>query len=187
MRGKASAKEVPDFHARLDQFASEGLTNVSFGGRYRAPEDLAGIYGELDLVWAGDFMEAGFNSEWLLPNRIYEGGYHAVPPVAPAGTETARWIEDRGVGFALPEDLASTLPALIARLIANRTAINERRDRLRKLEDKTFVAERGEFSDLFLDVLRESSPNGPAAMHQSSTRETRNLGGLPRRKRAAGE
>ena len=98
MHGMPALTEIPDFHHRI-----QGLTNVDYHGRYRAPEDLARIYAGLDLVWAGDFMEAGYNSVWLLPNRLYEGGYYAVPPIAPAGTQTAQmdrssqgWIYHRG-------------------------------------------------------------------------------------------
>ena len=59
MHGQPALTEIPDFHARL-----EGHPNVAFHGRYRSPEDLASIYANLDAVWAGDFMEAGFNSHW---------------------------------------------------------------------------------------------------------------------------
>ncbi len=37
-------------------------------------DDLAKIYGEVDFAWAIDFFEEGQNSEWLLPNRLYEKG-----------------------------------------------------------------------------------------------------------------
>jgi succinoglycan biosynthesis protein ExoL len=69
LHGVPALTEIPDFHDRI-----QNRPNVLFHGRYRAPEDLARIYSGVDLVWAGDFMEAGFNSVWLLPNRIYEGG-----------------------------------------------------------------------------------------------------------------
>ncbi|MDP3737998.1 MAG: hypothetical protein Q8R02_11445 [Hyphomonadaceae bacterium] len=169
MHGMPALTEIPDFHARI-----QGLPNVQFNGRYRAPEDLARIYGGLDVVWAGDFMEAGFNSEWLLPNRLYEGGYYAVPPIATAGTQTAKWIEERNVGFALEENLASTLPALIEHLAANRAVIEARRKHLLNLAPETFVSPRGEFSALISDTLRDGPPAGTARMHQSSTRTARN-------------
>ena len=169
MHGMPALTEIPDFHARI-----QGLPNVTFHGRYRAPEDLARIYAGVDVVWAGDFMEAGFNSEWLLPNRLYEGGYYAVPPIAPASTQTAKWMDERGVGFALEENLSSTLPALIERLAANRPEIEGRRRRLLDLASETFVAPRGELSALVADALRDSGPAASAKLHKSSTRSTRN-------------
>jgi succinoglycan biosynthesis protein ExoL len=148
LHGIPALTEIPDFHARL-----EGHTNVRFHGRYRSPEDLAVIYAGLDIVWAGDFMEAGYNSVWLLPNRLYEGGYYAVPPIAPAGTQTAGWADAHGVGFALPEDLASTLPGLLAHLAADRSPIAARRARLLALPSDHFVAERGELACLIAKAL----------------------------------
>lgn len=166
MHGMPAVTEIPDFHARI-----QGLSNVTFHGRYRAPEDLARIYAGLDVVWAGDFMEEGFNSLWLLPNRLYEGGYYAVPPIAPAGTQTAKWIEERGVGFVLDENLATTLPELVEHLLAHRSEIGNRRKRLLDLAAETFVAPRGELAALISDTLRDGAATN---MHQSSTRITGN-------------
>ena len=45
--------------------------------------DLPSIYGCVHFTWTLDFYEAGGNSDWLLPNRLYEGGVHG--PVALAG------------------------------------------------------------------------------------------------------
>ncbi len=138
MHGRPALTEVPDFHEKI-----AGLANMSYHGPYQSPADLAGIYAGIDLLWAGDFMEAGYNSVWLLPNRLYEGGYYAVPPIAPADTQTAAWIADKGVGFSAPEDLAVTLPRLTQHLVDDRTPILERRARLLALPTATFVQQLG--------------------------------------------
>ena len=41
--------------------------------------------GDVHFTWAIDFYEAGANSDWLLPNRLYEGGAHGAVPIALAG------------------------------------------------------------------------------------------------------
>jgi succinoglycan biosynthesis protein ExoL len=117
LRGTPARAEIPDFAERL-----AGRANVSFGGRYRWPDDLASIYGEVDVVWAGDFHDPGANSKWLLPNRLYEGGYYAAPPLAPTDSETGRWIEAHGFGFTLAEPLEATLPAFFETLDRERIA-----------------------------------------------------------------
>lgn len=160
LHGIPALTEIPDFHERV-----RGVPNLTFHGPYRSPEDLAGIYQNLDLVWAGDFMEAGFNSSWLLPNRLYEGGYYGVPAIAPAGTQTATWIEGRGVGFTLQEDLAVSLPGLIRSLSANHTAIAIRRKRLLDLPDSAFVAQRGELGAFIRRTLGEPPIGGPERRH----------------------
>lgn len=169
MHGVASPVEMPDFAERI-----AGLPNVVFHGRYRSPEDLAKIYGGLDLVWAGDFMEAGFNSVWLLPNRLYEGGYYGVPSIAPAGTQTAKWIDKRSVGFTAPEELAQTLPALIRTLNDDRSLIADKRKRLLALPADTFVAQRGELAAMIADALgRPTNDASQPDLQHSDTRDTR--------------
>ena len=182
MHGMPALTEIPDFHHRI-----QGLTNVRFHGRYRAPEDLARIYASLDAVWAGDFMEAGYNSVWLLPNRLYEGGYYGVPSIAPAGTQTAQWLEERNVGFSLEENLASTLPALIERLVADPASIKERRERLLQLPPSTFVAPRGELAALISDAIRDAAEKPPHDVHQFSTRSTRKVEAVSARQGVSGE
>lgn len=154
LHGVPALTEIPDFEARIAAHA-----NMSFHGRYRSPEDLAGIYAGLDVVWSGDFMEAGLNSTWLLPNRIYEGGYYCTPPIAPAGTETGRWIEQRACGFTLPEPLEDTLPALIERLIADRAPIHAYAAALAGLPKDTFVEPPGFLRSLLQQAVPERVPS----------------------------
>lgn len=168
MHGIPALPEIPDFHERV-----AGLPNVEFHGRYRYPDDLSRIYEGLDVVWAGDFMEAGYNSVWLLPNRIYEGGYFAVPPIAPDGTQTAQWIGDHGTGFLIPEDLKDTLPSLVRSLIADRQRIALKREQMLALPIETFVAPRGELAAIIANALGNVAQDKGAVLHQSETRVAR--------------
>jgi len=168
MHGMPALSEIPDFHERI-----KDLPNVEFHGRYRSPDDLSRIYEGLDVVWAGDFMEAGYNSVWLLPNRIYEGGYFAVPPIAPAGTQTAKWIGDHDTGFLIPEDLTNTLPELIRSLVADRQRIAAKRAHMLELPNATFVAPRGELAVMISDALSASANDNEIGLSQNSTRDTR--------------
>jgi len=151
LHGAPARKEIPIFEPEIDK-----RPNMTFHGRYRSPEDLSDIYSGLDLVWAGDFMEAGFNSVWLLPNRIYEGGYFVVPSIAPAGTETAAWIDSRKGGFLVEEPLGRTLPELIERLIADPAPIADRSRALAALPDTDFIQPEGFLSDMLEQALRGS-------------------------------
>ncbi len=131
----------------------EARQNMTYHGRYRSPEDLAGIYRTLDLVWAGDFMEAGHNSVWLLPNRIYEGGYYAVPSVAPAGTETAAWIEAQNVGFTLAEPLEEAVPKFLSDLGKDQDQLEHYKKELISKADETFVQPAGFLSNMIKTIL----------------------------------
>ncbi len=89
---------------------------MHFHGPYKNPEDLAAIYNEVQFTWAIDFFEEGQNSSWLLPNRLYEGCLYGTLPIALAGTETARFIEKRDIGFVLQNAGADDLAALFAEM-----------------------------------------------------------------------
>jgi len=59
----------------------EKLPNTTFLGEYSYPQDLQNIYSKIDIVWSADFSDPSKNSEWLLPNRIYEAGLFSVPQI----------------------------------------------------------------------------------------------------------
>ena len=93
--GAPALDQIPDFHDLVA--ATPGMT---FRGRYE-PEQLAGIYAASHFAWAIDFYEAGGNSDWLLPNRLYESLAFGAVPIAMAGNETSLWLSGRRVGKVL--------------------------------------------------------------------------------------
>jgi hypothetical protein len=114
--GAPALDQIPDFHERV-----ANAPHMSFRGAYVA-DDLPRIYAEAHFVWAVDYFEAGGNSDWLLPNRLYEGLYHGAIPIAAAGLETARWLEKHQVGVTLAEPLAETLPRFFSDEASSRYA-----------------------------------------------------------------
>jgi succinoglycan biosynthesis protein ExoL len=147
LRGAPAKAEFSDFEARV-----AGRANVRFAGRYRWPEDLSAIYRGVDLVWAGDFHDAGANSKWLLPNRLYEGGYYGAPPFAPADSETGRWIAAQGFGFTLAEPLEESLPAFIEGLTPG--ALSEARAPLLAAPESLFLQDDAEIPTLLADIMQ---------------------------------
>lgn len=159
VHGKPDKWSIPRFHETIAQ-----IENISFHGPYKAPEGLPGIYNQLDLVWSGDFMEAGLNSKWLLPNRIYEGGYFSVPAIAPADTQTGTWIRETETGFVVPEPIESTLIDLLGDLIERREEIHTRRHRLLDLPDSVFVEPEGFMAELLDQIIECSAPSSATPM-----------------------
>ncbi len=87
-------KELRHDIERLDR------VGVQLWGPY-APQELPRLYAGAHFNWAIDYFEEGGNSNWLLPNRIYEGGLHDAVTLAIEGTETARWLRSNGLGVIL--------------------------------------------------------------------------------------
>ncbi|TIS77896.1 MAG: glycosyltransferase family 4 protein [Mesorhizobium sp.] len=108
LRGRPALSEFPDFHGFV-----EAEPWLSFGGPYRNPEDMATIYREVHFSWAIDFFEQGLNSEWLLPNRLYEGCRFGAVPISMANTETGRFLDRQGIGVLLPQATPEALEAAL--------------------------------------------------------------------------
>lgn len=137
LRGRPAYDAIPDFDALV-----EAAPHAAFHGPYRNPDDLEAIYGEVHFNWAIDFFEEGLNSEWLLPNRLYEGGRHGAIPIARAGTETARFLADRSIGIVLDTCSADELVRVFSNLDAAGFAAH--RARLDAIDPATWTATRSD-------------------------------------------
>lgn len=102
---------VDDFDARVD-----ALPNVTYHGAYEYPKGLEEVYGGCDLVWAQDLWQQGANSDWLLPNRIYEAAWHGCPAIALSTTETGRKIQRENLGYTVDDASPEALVALLHQL-----------------------------------------------------------------------
>ncbi len=115
LRGRPALSEFPDFHAFV-----ESEPWLSFRGPYRNPEDMAAIYQEVHFSWAIDFFEDGQNSEWLLPNRLYEGCRFGAVPISMGDTETGRFLDQQDIGVLLPQATPEALLAALGRMDEDR-------------------------------------------------------------------
>ncbi|CAD7038494.1 glycosyl transferase family 1 [Pseudorhizobium endolithicum] len=113
LRGRPAYGEFDDFNALVRQ-----SPYMKFHGAYRNPEDLAAVYDDVQFVWAIDFFEEGLNSNWLLPNRLYEGSLFGAVPIALSSTETGRVLDRRNLGLTLekadPQELVRQFEAMDA-------------------------------------------------------------------------
>lgn len=89
--------------------ATAGRANFRYFGPYESPRDLPEIYGQIHFTWAIDFLDANTNSDWLLPNRLYEGGLFNAIPIARAGTATGDMVMREGLGITLREPIDKSL------------------------------------------------------------------------------
>jgi succinoglycan biosynthesis protein ExoL len=99
---------LPDFNATL-----AARPNMIAHGGYDYPQDLPRIYGDCDVVWSQDLWQRGNNSDWLLPNRIYEASWAGCPSLAVATTETGRRVADDRLGWVVDQPELDRLIALI--------------------------------------------------------------------------
>ncbi|MER8980160.1 MULTISPECIES: glycosyltransferase [unclassified Mesorhizobium] len=117
LRGRPALSEFRDFHGFV-----EAEPWLSFLGPYRNPEDMAAIYNDVHFSWAIDFFEAGQNSEWLLPNRLYEGCRFGAVPISMGNTETGRFLKQQDIGVLLPQASPEALEAVLGKMEEHRFA-----------------------------------------------------------------
>lgn len=100
IRGRPALDQFTDFHAQV-----AAVPGITFQGSYQNPADLTAMYESVHFTWAIDMFEAGQNSAWLLPNRLYEGGVFGSIPITLAADASGQFIQDLGIGVALPAPL----------------------------------------------------------------------------------
>lgn len=104
IRGKPSYDQFEDFDKQ-----TSGIQGLRFEGPYKNPDDLEKIYSDIHFTWAIDMFEEGLNSSWLLPNRIYEGGYYGSVPLVQDHVETGKHVRELGTGVPLSNPLEEQL------------------------------------------------------------------------------
>ncbi len=114
IRGKPSTDQFEDFEKQ-----TSGIQGLSFEGPYKNPDDLEKIYGNVHFTWAIDMFEEGLNSSWLLPNRIYEGGYYGSVPLVQDHVETGKHVKNLGTGVQLAAPLEIQLISFFKSLTEN--------------------------------------------------------------------
>ncbi|SDR54583.1 succinoglycan biosynthesis protein ExoL [Rhizobiales bacterium GAS191] len=150
IRGRPSGAVFPDFDAAI-----ANSPHIRFGGIYRNPDDLPAIYGDVHLSWAIDYYEAGENSTWLLPNRIYEGSVYGAVPIALAGVETGSWLAKRGAGVVLDEPLEQQLAGFLGSLDA--ASYSRLTDQMEALPRSDLVDDRSDCRELVAAICGDTA------------------------------
>ena len=128
--------------------------NMIFDGEYNAPGDLREIYSHVHFNWCIDLC-GGKNSLWLLPNRLYEGGFFGIPALAIGNQETGRVVRERNLGISLDIPVVEHLSRILS------TITREEYGRLRRgiegLPEANFV-DYGDMARLMRTVTQQGSP-----------------------------
>ncbi|MCB4825484.1 glycosyltransferase family protein [Roseicella aerolata] len=122
--------------------AFSGIPGIRYIGGFADEAELARLFASVHFAWALDFYEAGANSDWLLPNRLYRSAYYGAVPIGLATVETGRWLARYDAGLRLnraePEILIASLRQMTPELF---TMLQENLDRIPTAELVTETAE----------------------------------------------
>lgn len=70
-----------------------------YEGAYDYPNDLHGMYDDVDYCWGFDFSDEGGNSKMLLPNRLYESMAFGVPILSEKETYLGEIVARDNLGW----------------------------------------------------------------------------------------
>lgn len=131
IHGQVHRHAIPNFDERIAR-----VRNVTYHGGYIYPHGLHMVYERLDLIWAQDLWQEGANSNWLLPNRIYEAAWFGCPTIAVSSTQTGQRIDAQGLGWTIPAATPEALVALLTSLTP--AAVQEAKEKLLGMPDAHF-------------------------------------------------
>lgn len=145
-RGIISEFLIPDFNEQIAPFS-----NIIYDGPYKWPEGLADAYHGAHFVWSQELSWSGHNSDWLLPNRIYEGSYFGTLSLCVAGTETGRIVAERNLGYVLPDSQSKTFINFIRNI--DRKELLSKQESLLNRPESDFVASTEETKRFITRIL----------------------------------
>ena len=73
---------------------------VQYHGPFKNPQDLGGIYQQLDLNYVV-YDTQSYNVRFALPNKLYESMYYRIPLVVARDTYLAEIVEELDIGFSV--------------------------------------------------------------------------------------
>ena len=122
LRGRPARDVLVDFDEVVD-----ANPDIEFFGAYAWPDDLPAIYTDCDLAWLIDRFDKGLNSDWLLPNRLYEGARFSAVPVVLTGTQVADYVRSMGFGVQVCSADGPSVTAALSTLTDNDIAAERKK------------------------------------------------------------
>lgn len=83
--------------------STEPELGLTFAGAYR-PDQMADLVRQTHFVWTIDFFYRDFNSQALLPNRLYSSCLFGSVPIVVGSTATGHWLQRHRAGIHLQDD-----------------------------------------------------------------------------------
>lgn len=112
---------------------------VQFTGKYDYREEIAGIYGKVDCVYAV-YNADNPNVRIALPNKLYEAVYCGLPIIVAKNTYLSEIVEKWGVGFSVSHKNITDLVSVLNELKNNVIKIREIEKNCKRIRDKCAVS-----------------------------------------------
>jgi succinoglycan biosynthesis protein ExoL len=141
--GKPASRVFPEVDKAFD-----GIPGLKYLGTFKDEAELARLFGSVHFAWTIDYYEAGGNSNWLLPNRLYRAALYGVVPLALADVETGRWLARHGAGVLLGEPIGEQLTATMRNMTPQ--SFTKAKTAVERIPKSALITEVEECRDLVL-------------------------------------
>lgn len=139
--GKVSEFLITDFNEQIS-----GYENIQYCGAYIWPDELSKVYDAADLSWSQELSWSGYNSDWLIPNRVYEASYYGVLSIAINGTQTGKYVSDNNIGYLLKSAHKEDVYEILSQLKLD--DINKHKIQVLKMNKNKFVVSDADITNL---------------------------------------
>jgi len=140
----------------LENFEREAkeTPNMEYGGPYVSPDDLPGIYEQVDLIWACYTYQGSKigNWCWARTNRFYESCFMKKPMLTQLGSEDGRVVEKLDLGMCV--DLGVVEKTVTQVLNITKGDLDRWQENLAKLPEEVYMYT-NEHEILFQMMLQE--------------------------------
>ncbi len=137
----------------------EALSNVSFLGQYKSPDDLAPLYEQVDLAWGcySPLDAHDWNLRWARPNRFYEACAYETPLISRYGSVDGTVVREREIGFVMEETDCKAAALKLSEI--SHDSIGEWRQNMKDLPRSiyTYTDESQKLSELLLAISARST------------------------------
>ena len=112
--------------------------NCFFHGRFKSPDNLTGIYSNIDIVLS-TYETQGVNARYLDSNKLYEAVYFNTPVIVAPNTFLAEKVKSKGIGFELDALNEQEVMTFIGNLTED--SINEKIKNIKAIEKESCISE----------------------------------------------
>lgn len=128
----------------------EKYSNCHFHGAFRSPEDLPGIYSEIDILLSAYDVTA-INPRYAEPNKLYEAIFFDKPIIVSSNSFLADKVAKLGVGY----DVDALNEEAIIKLIKGITidSIEEKKRNIAQIDKNSCINNNEEFFDRLKERL----------------------------------
>ncbi len=123
-------------------------SNIEYFGEYKSPDDLAELYGSVDIVWASYPLQKkhDWNMKWARTNRFYESCFYKKPVICLKNTSDSKRVKHLNIGLVLQSSEVEYIVNKIGEVTEQ--MLDTWNTNIRSLDESIYIYSEKEMSEL---------------------------------------